>query len=157
MQQAGRSFTATADGTRKKSLAVASGASEATSNVQTVAAAAEELSASITEIGRQVVRAANVSRQTADEGERTNTSISGLSEAVQKIGEVMKLINDIASQTNLLALNATIETARAGDAGTAASAVLTAADDPRRLSSRAPSPALHVANPVSTLTAARHI
>jgi methyl-accepting chemotaxis protein len=117
MQQAARSLSSTADGTRQKSLAVASGANEATSNVQTVAAAAEELSASITEIGRQVTQAATVSRQAADEGERTNTSVSGLSDAVQKIGEVMKLINDIASQTNLLALNATIEAARAGDAG----------------------------------------
>ena len=40
-----------------------------------------------------------------------------LSEAAQRIGDVISLINEIASQTNLLALNATIEAARAGDAG----------------------------------------
>jgi methyl-accepting chemotaxis protein len=43
--------------------------------------------------------------------------VSGLADAAQKIGEVVALINDIASQTNLLALNATIEAARAGEAG----------------------------------------
>jgi methyl-accepting chemotaxis protein len=40
-----------------------------------------------------------------------------LAEAAQRIGEVVKLISDIAGQTNLLALNATIEAARAGEAG----------------------------------------
>src|SRR5213075_1411276 len=40
-----------------------------------------------------------------------------LAESAGKIGEVVKLINDIAQQTNLLALNATIEAARAGEAG----------------------------------------
>lgn len=44
-------------------------------------------------------------------------SVKSLSEAGEKIGEVIQLISDIASQTNLLALNATIEAARAGEAG----------------------------------------
>src|SRR5581483_6402434 len=48
---------------------------------------------------------------------RTNEQIQGLAEAAQRIGDVVKLITDIAGQTNLLALNATIEAARAGDAG----------------------------------------
>jgi methyl-accepting chemotaxis protein len=43
--------------------------------------------------------------------------IEGLAGATAKIGEVVKLINDVAAQTNLLALNATIEAARAGEAG----------------------------------------
>jgi methyl-accepting chemotaxis protein len=117
MQSTARSMSDTADSTRQQSLAVASGANQTTANVQTVAAASEELSASISEIGRQVTQAATVSKKAADEGERTNTTVAGLAEAAQKVGEVVKLINDIASQTNLLALNATIEAARAGDAG----------------------------------------
>ena len=51
------------------------------------------------------------------EAEKTNDTVRSLSEAGQKIGDVVQLINDIASQTNLLALNATIEAARAGEAG----------------------------------------
>lgn len=117
MQSTARSMSSTADGTRQQTLAVASGANQATANVQTVAAASEELSASISEIGRQVVQASNVAKQAAEESQRTDATVSGLSEAAQKIGEVVALINDIASQTNLLALNATIEAARAGEAG----------------------------------------
>ena len=117
MQTTARSMSSTADNTRERSLAVASAANQATANVQTVAAASEELSASITEIGRQVAHASDVSRKAAEEGERTNTTVAGLADGAQKIGEVVKLLNDIAQQTNWLALNATIEAARAGDAG----------------------------------------
>jgi methyl-accepting chemotaxis protein len=117
MQATAHSMSSTADGTREKSLAVASAANQATANVQTVAAASEELSASITEIGRQVAHASTVSKKAAEEGEKTNSTVAGLAEAAQKIGEVVALINGIAAQTNLLALNATIEAARAGDAG----------------------------------------
>ena len=44
--------------------------------------------------------------------------VAGLSNEAQRIGDVVRLINDIAAQTNLLALNATIEAARAGESGT---------------------------------------
>jgi methyl-accepting chemotaxis protein len=117
LQAAARSMTTSANGSRTRSLTVASSADEATANVQTVAAASEELSASIAEIGRQVLQSSNVARQAADESQRTDAKIQTLAEAAQRIGEVVSLINDIASQTNLLALNATIEAARAGEAG----------------------------------------
>ena len=85
--------------------------------MQTVASAAEELSASIAEIGQRVTQAAQVADKAAGDGQRTNQSVEGLAAAADKIGEVINLINNIASQTNLLALNATIEAARAGEAG----------------------------------------
>ena len=56
-------------------------------------------------------------RDAAKEAETTNAEIVELAQATQKIGDVVKLIRDIAGQTNLLALNATIEAARAGQAG----------------------------------------
>ncbi|MBI3515284.1 MAG: methyl-accepting chemotaxis protein, partial [Proteobacteria bacterium] len=117
MQSTARSMSTTAGTTREKSLAVASAANQATANVQTVAAASEELSSSISEIGRQVAHASTVSKRAAEEGEKTNRTVAGLADGAQKIGEVVALINGIAAQTNLLALNATIEAARAGDAG----------------------------------------
>lgn len=93
-------------------------ASEGTSNnVQTVAAAAEELVASISEISRQVNQASSVSSQAAAEAAQSRSIVAGLAANSQKIGEVLELIETIANQTNLLALNATIEAARAGDAG----------------------------------------
>jgi methyl-accepting chemotaxis protein len=52
-----------------------------------------------------------------DQAKTTSMTVDGLAQAAQRIGDVVKLIQDIASQTNLLALNATIEAARAGEAG----------------------------------------
>ncbi|MDX9689872.1 MAG: hypothetical protein EOM37_00825 [Proteobacteria bacterium] len=87
------------------------------SSINAVASASEELSASIGEINRQVTESSRISEQAVSQTQRTDTTISGLSEAVVHIGEVVQLIKNIAEQTNLLALNATIEAARAGDAG----------------------------------------
>jgi methyl-accepting chemotaxis protein len=116
-QGTARSMSGLADGTRRRALAVASGATEASANVQTVASASHELSASIDEIARQVSRASAIASSAAAEGDRTNADVARLSESAQKIGEVVGLINNIAAQTNLLALNATIEAARAGESG----------------------------------------
>jgi methyl-accepting chemotaxis protein len=92
-------------------------AEEATGHVQSVAAAAEELAGSVQEISRQVAEAAQASRRAVSEAEAADGTIGGLSEAAGRIGDVVRLIGDIAGQTNLLALNATIEAARAGEAG----------------------------------------
>ncbi len=91
--------------------------SEASANVAIAATAATELSASISEISAQLTRATEVVRVSVNEAEATDQQIAGLAHAAQKIGDVVKLIRDIAGQTNLLALNATIEAARAGEAG----------------------------------------
>jgi methyl-accepting chemotaxis protein len=87
------------------------------SNVQSVAAAIEEFSASTKEIARQADVSSNRMRETVRATEAAQTRVRTLQEAADKIGTIVKLINDIASQTNLLALNATIEAARAGEAG----------------------------------------
>jgi methyl-accepting chemotaxis protein len=86
-------------------------------NVQRVAAATEELSATVAEIGHQARRSTDVSQAAVGEANRANQMVESLAEAAHKIGDVVSLIQSIASQTNLLALNATIEAARAGDAG----------------------------------------
>lgn len=85
--------------------------------VQTVASGVEELASSVAEIGRQVEASATTASEAVTEAERTNEIMGELSEASQRIGQIVNVINDIAEQTNLLALNATIEAARAGDAG----------------------------------------
>ncbi|MAA98115.1 MAG: chemotaxis protein [Stappia sp.] len=90
---------------------------QTSSNVQAVAAAAEELVASIEEISRQVNQARMISEKAVGEAQKSSTVMSGLADNAQKIGDVLELIETIAGQTNLLALNATIEAARAGEAG----------------------------------------
>ncbi|CAH0185621.1 methyl-accepting chemotaxis protein [Roseomonas sp. CECT 9278] len=81
------------------------------------AAAAEQMSASIREITTRVGEAASATRRAVAGTEDGNRAIAGLQQSVERIGEVARLISDIAARTNLLALNATIEAARAGDAG----------------------------------------
>ncbi len=85
--------------------------------MQAVASGAEELAASVGEISRQAADALSISTKAVEQANETNKIVSGLAHAAQKIGDVVKLINNIAEQTNLLALNATIEAARAGEAG----------------------------------------
>lgn len=102
---------------RSRMLEATGGADQASENVQVVASAAEELLASIEEIGQQVAMAADVSREAAIEAGNATTNISDLDGKARQIGEVVTIIQDIAAQTNLLALNATIEAARAGEAG----------------------------------------
>ncbi|TAN77957.1 MAG: bacteriohemerythrin, partial [Magnetospirillum sp.] len=110
-------LSANAEQTQRQSAAVSAATEQATANVETVSAAGTELMASIQEISRQVQQSATTAQAASTEAEATNRKIGGLADAAQKIGEVVRMINDIASQTNLLALNATIESARAGDAG----------------------------------------
>ncbi|MBI3453039.1 MAG: HAMP domain-containing protein [Rhodospirillales bacterium] len=117
MQETATSMTRTVANAQERTQSVATASTQASMNVQTVAAASEELSASIAEIGRQVSDSAKTASRAVEEAGRTNTEIQGLAQAAQKIGDVVKLINDIAGQTNLLALNATIEAARAGEMG----------------------------------------
>jgi methyl-accepting chemotaxis protein len=117
MQAASQSMSAIAEQTSRQSSAVADAAGNAAMNVQTVAAATEELSASEGEIVRQVEASTSVAAAAAETARRSSGIVAGLTDAAGRIGEVVGLINVIASQTNLLALNATIEAARAGEAG----------------------------------------
>jgi methyl-accepting chemotaxis protein len=90
---------------------------QASFNVGQAASAANELWASIKEIGQRLEQTAEVVRSATTEARLTNQDIDQLAHAAQNVGDVIKLIHNIAGQTNLLALNATIEAARAGEAG----------------------------------------
>ena len=103
--------------TSKQAEAGAEVSRGAFSSVETAATATEELARSITEISQRLSRTTNLVRSTVTETQYTSEQIVSLANAAQKIGDVVKLIADIAGQTNLLALNATIEAARAGEAG----------------------------------------
>lgn len=110
-------MASTASDTTQRTKIVASAAQSAATNVNDVAGAAEELYASIGDIRRQVAESSRIATSAVTEAENANIHVKSLSEAAERVGEVVKMITEIAEQTNLLALNATIEAARAGDSG----------------------------------------
>jgi methyl-accepting chemotaxis protein len=117
LQAAAQQMLDTAHATAQRTEDAHSSSQQTAHTAHAVAAAAEELSSSIAEIAQQVSQSTQISGQADQEARATNQLVQTLATAATKIGDVVKLINDIAAQTNLLALNATIEAARAGDAG----------------------------------------
>jgi methyl-accepting chemotaxis protein len=103
--------------TTEQTSKVAASAQSASTNIQTVSTAADALSQAIAEVASQIERSAGMAKSAVDGAERSNAEVETLSAAARRIGDVVRLIEQIANQTNLLALNATIEAARAGEAG----------------------------------------
>ena len=104
--------------TTRQDMVTAVGEAETSSqSLSNVASATEEMSASVNEISRRVAEAVNATRDATDRAQSTASTVGGVSQAANQIGDVVNFINKIAEQTNLLALNATIEAARAGEAG----------------------------------------
>jgi methyl-accepting chemotaxis protein len=112
-----RTLSESADDASARTESVNHAAVDAANNVSNVAAATEELSASVGEINNQVSRTSEIAQLAVIEAQKTEAAIQTLNTAANQIGDVINLIQAIAAQTNLLALNATIESARAGDAG----------------------------------------
>ena len=117
MEASAETMSSTAEQTSRQTVTVAAASEQASARVNTMAAATEEMGSSIAEIARQVTHSKDIAGAAVQASTRTATTMQGLSAAAQKIGDVLQLIQNIASQTNLLALNATIEAARAGEAG----------------------------------------
>jgi methyl-accepting chemotaxis protein len=107
-------MAASAARTGNSAQSAASASAQALANAQTVANAAEELSASIREIGAQVAQSAAIVGRAVAVGRETRATIEALNEQVGRIGAVAVMIGEITARTNLLALNATIEAAHAG-------------------------------------------
>jgi methyl-accepting chemotaxis protein len=117
MRKSADALSVSASVATRETTAVASASQETARSVQTVASAADELSTTVADIAKQVGQASRTAGKAVAEAGSADATIKELSAAANKIGEVVGLIQTIASQTNLLALNATIEAARAGDTG----------------------------------------
>ena len=117
MKATAKDLSNTSGHTARHSAGAIEESNVASENVAVAASATEEMSKSIAEIDQQLALATSLVSDAVLEAERTYNEIALLADAAQRIGDVIKLIQNIARQTNLLALNATIEAARAGQAG----------------------------------------
>ena len=117
LEVAASTMKGTADSTKQFADIVERASSDASRNVNSAAEAAGELANSVSDISRKVRESSEIAGDAVRQAEKTDARITALSEAATRVGNVVKLITDIAEQTNLLALNATIEAARAGEAG----------------------------------------
>jgi methyl-accepting chemotaxis protein len=117
VEESAGSLSASAEQSRREVQVMASATRTASGNMQTVAAATEQMSAAIQSIGDQVAASTSLAESAVGKAEAATQTIGQLDRQAASIGSIVGLISSIAAQTNLLALNATIEAARAGDAG----------------------------------------
>ncbi len=136
-----------------KAVAIRSNAELASGSVSGLAAAMEQMTATITEIAKNSGDARNVAVQASEEANNSQHIIQQLAEASVKIGEASKLIGSIAEQTNLLALNATIEAARAGEAGKGFAVV---ANEVKELAKQTANSVMEIDNIVSSIQSGAH-
>lgn len=117
MRQAAMTLDDLATRARTESDQAGSASASASESVAAVAAATEEMTATVQEIASQTEATSRIVLEAVNAAESTNHNVQLLSASAEQIGSVVNMIRDIAEQTNLLALNATIEAARAGEAG----------------------------------------
>ncbi|MEI5617267.1 hypothetical protein WB403_50110, partial [Streptomyces brasiliscabiei] len=87
--------------TTSRAANVAAAAQQATGSVESAASAAQDLAVSIGDIGGRIAESATIAQAAVGDAERANRMVQGLADAANRIGEVVDLINNIASQTNL--------------------------------------------------------
>jgi len=139
--------------TSKNAEAALDSSHEASAGTDSAASAARELSASITEIDRQLNHTVEAVSAAVSRAAKSDSEIAALGDAAQKIGDVVKLIQHIAGQIKLLALNATIEAARAGAAGNGFSVV---AAEVKSLSVQSAAAAEDIARQIATVQLSTH-
>ena len=117
LSQTAKSMVGIIDDSARKAGSATDAATVTTANVQSVAAAAEELSASVKEISHQFQKTTSLVAQSGERTANADSLANALTQSSDRVSNAMEMISTISGQINLLALNATIESARAGEAG----------------------------------------
>lgn len=117
LSQTAKNLVDIINGSAKKAGSATDAASVTASNVQAVAAAAEELSSSVKEISNQFQKTTHLVTESGMKTANADALANALTQSSDKVSNAMEMISEISGQINLLALNATIESARAGEAG----------------------------------------
>lgn len=117
MQRIARTLASSAHSTEQRTSELQRSSVQSSQGVLSASSAAEALAASIQEMARQVRESNMLAQAAADNARVTNRTVENLAESATKVGEVVRLINQISHRTQLLALNATIEASRAGEQG----------------------------------------
>ncbi|WP_244592672.1 methyl-accepting chemotaxis protein [Azospirillum palustre] len=112
-----RQLTGIIDRTNEQAGETVVAAEQIASNVQSVAALADETFRSLGEIRLRIDDSTRIALSAVEEARKADQSVHSLRQSAEGIGNVVRIIDEITGQTNLLALNATIEAARAGEAG----------------------------------------
>ena len=96
---------------------ISAAAEELSTTVRSIAASVEEMSSSMRSVSDQCKRESVITGEADTKTRAVLSAMQDLSAKAAQMGKVVGVIDDIAEQTNLLALNATIEAATAGEAG----------------------------------------
>ncbi len=117
MNQKSNTVAAASEQMSNSISAAATTMEESSSNIKMLTSATETMSSTISDISQHSGKATSIADEAVTQARNASGSVEELSTATQDIGKFTETITDISEQINLLALNATIEAARAGEAG----------------------------------------
>ena len=129
-------------------------ANESSSNINSVASATEEMNATVSEIAKNAENARNIVEKAVIAVKKANEQVNELGKATRDINNVVSTITEISNQTKLLALNATIEAARAGEAGRGFAVV---AEEVKKLANQTNIATTEIKNKVTTMQQATEV